>query len=199
MIAGMAASAPGGRGSLRMRAARGRDLHVTQLRSYGFFAGRGPRPSATVLPAPLRYWQYEAPPGTTVLFVVVVVAIWLGVFGWLGGASEVRSEAPLALGIGLVVLLLNIRRTTVSEHGLSIDAAGRRTDVAEVIPLVLVREVRVGAPPEDWPPVARRGGRWPGRAPVAVRHLDEDGDTERVFTHWVRDPGAFAAALGGRL
>ena len=59
--------------------------------------------------------------------------------------------------------------------------------------------VRLGDAPENWPKPARQGGRWPGRQRIAVRHLAEDGRTEKAFTHWVRDPKEFAAALGHRL
>jgi hypothetical protein len=31
---------------------------------------------------------------------------------------------------------------------------------------------------------------------VSVRHLANDGQTERAFTVWVRDPAAFAEAVG---
>jgi hypothetical protein len=186
MIADMAAQA---------RAVREREQHLEQIRGYRFLAGRGPKPSATVRPAPLRYWQYDVPGRTAVLFVLVVVAVWLGVFGWAGGWSSLRGEAPLALGLGAVVLLLSICRFTVSDHGLSSDVAGTRTAPAGVVPLVLVREVRLGDAPAHWPEPARQGGRWPGRQRVAVRHLAEDGRTEKAFTHWVRDPEAFATAV----
>jgi len=55
--------------------------------------------------------------------------------------------------------------------------------------------VRVGQPPQEWPPAARRGGWLPGRTRVAVRHEGEDGEPEQALTRWVRDPRAFAAAL----
>jgi hypothetical protein len=177
------------------RAVRERELHLLQIRGYRFLAGRGPKPSATVTPAPLRYWQYDLPRTTAVLFTAAVVAVWLGAFGWIGGASALRAEAPLALALGVAVLVLNVSRLTVSHHGVSTDVAGTRTPPSRVVPSVLVREVRLGNPPADWPQAKRQGGRWPGRTEVAVRHLNEDR-TEQAFTHWVRDPEAFAAALG---
>ena len=128
-----------------------------------------------------------------------MVAVWLGAFGWVGGWSDVHDEAPLALGLGLAVLLLSVRRLTVSDHGLSTDVAGSRTARSTVVPLMLVREVRRGDPAPAWPQATRQGGRWPGRARVAVRHQAADGRTEQAFTHWVRDPEAFAAALGHQL
>jgi hypothetical protein len=195
----MSARARGDQGPLQARAARDRESHLGQLRGYRFLAGRGPRPSATVIPAPLRYWQYDGPRPAAVGFIVLVVGLWLAAFGWIGGASAARDEAPLALGLGLLVLLLNICRLTVTDHGVSTDVAGTRTTPSRVVPLALVREVRRGAPPADWPNATRRGGRWPGRTPVAVRHLAEDGRTERVSVHWVRDPQAFATALGQKL
>lgn len=177
------------------RAARERDLHLRQLRGYGFFAGRGPRRSATVVPAPLRYWQYDPPRPVPIAFVLAVVAIWLGAFAWGGGRPALVDEAPLALGAGLIVLLLNVGRLTVTDHGISADVPATRTNPASIVPLVLVREVRLGATPPGWPAAARRGGWLPGRTRVAVRHLADDAATEHAFTRWVRDPEAFAAAL----
>ena len=195
----MAAQARGEQGPPRTRATQERDRHLEQTRGYRFFAGRGPKPSVTVRPAPLRYWQYDLPGRTALLFVLVVVGLWLGFFGWLGGAQAFRDEAPLAIGLGLIVLLLSVCRFTVSDHGLSTDVAGSRTSPSNVIPLMLIRDVRLGDAPEGWPKPARQGGRWPGRQRIAVRHLAEDGRTEKAFTHWVRDPKEFAAALGHRL
>src|SRR5829696_2583908 len=181
---------------LPMRAARERDLHLQQVRAYGFFAGRGPRSRATSVPAPLRYWQYDLPRPVPVVFTVVVVAIWLAVFGWGGGREALLDEAPLALGLGLLVLLCNVGRLTVSAHGMSLDIGATRTPPSGVVPLVLVREVRVGHPPEGWPPATRRGGWLPGRTRVSVRHLGGDGESEQALTRWVRDADDFATALG---
>jgi len=144
----------------------------------------------------LRYWQYDPPPRFAVLFTLAVVTIWLGAFGWLDGASALRGEAPLAVGLGLAVLAFNVGRLTVSDHAVSTDSAGTRTPPHKIVPLVMVRAVRLGAVPTDWPQPTRRGGRWPGRTQVAVRHLADDGRTEQAFTHWVRDPQAFATELG---
>lgn len=175
--------------------ARERRLHVEQVRGHRFVAGWGPKRSATVIPAPLRYWQYRPPGPVALAFVAAVVAAWLGVFGWVGGRTAVLDELPLAVVAGIVVLVLSTGRLTVSDHGMSFDVAGARTDPSRVVPLVLVRDVVSGRPPDDWPAAKRRGGWWPGRARVAVRHLGED-DGERALTLWVRDPDAFAAALG---
>src|SRR5688500_13010654 len=153
------------------RATQERDRHLEQTRGYRFIAGRGPKPSATVRPAPLRYWQYDLPGRTALLFVLVVVGLWLGFFAWLGGAPAFRDEAPLAIGLGLIVLLLSVCRFTVSDHGLSTDVAGSRTSPSNVVPLMLIRDVRLGDAPANWPKPARRGGRWPGRQQIAVRHL----------------------------
>lgn len=177
-------------------AAEARALHQRQLRGYGFLAGRGPRRSAAVTPGPLRYWQYDPPRPVPVVVVLGIVAVWLGVFAWGGGRTAVVDEAPLALGAGLLVLALNVGRLTVSEHGLSADIPATRTRPESIVPLVVVREVRAGDPPRDWPPAARRGGWLPGRTRVAVRFLTDDGATEQAFTRWVRDPAAFAVALG---
>jgi hypothetical protein len=178
------------------RAAKERDLHVRQLRGYGFLAARGPRRSATVVPAPLRYWQYDPPRPVPIAVVLGIVAVWLGVFAWGGGWPAVADEAPLALGCGLFVLALNVGRLTVTDHGVSADVPAARTNPASIVPLLLIREVRVGDVPADWPPPARRGGWLPGRTRVAVRHLADDATSERAFTRWIQDPEAFADALG---
>jgi hypothetical protein len=176
--------------------ARERRLHVEQTRGYRFVAGWGLKRSATVVPAPLRYWQYRPAGPTAIGFVLLVVAAWLGAFGWLGGWAEVRSELPLALIAGASVLVLSTGRFTVSAHGMSFDVAATRPDASRVLPLLLVREARVGSAPEGWPRPKRRGGWWPGRTRVTVRHLAEGDDQgDQAFTLWVRDPEAFAAAL----
>jgi hypothetical protein len=191
MIAGMVREH-----GLHGQAARQREAHQRELRGYGFFAGRGPRRSATVVPAPLRYWQYDPPRPVPVAVVLGVVAVWLGVFAWNGGRPALLDEAPLALGVGLLVLVFNVGRLTVTDHGLSADVPATRTTPAAIVPLVLVREVRAGESPSHWPRPARLGGWLPGRTRVAVRQLTDDGASERAFTRWVRDPEAFAEALG---
>lgn len=178
------------------RADVARSLHQRELRGYGFLAGRGPRRSATVTPGPLRYWQYDPPRPVPVAVLLGIVAAWLGVFAWGGGWADVADEAPLALGAGLLVLVLNVGRLTVSEHGVSADVPAARTNPAAIVPLVLVQEVRAGNAPPDRPRAARRGGWLPGRSRVTVRYLGDDGAAGQAFTCWVRDPAAFAEALG---
>ncbi|MGY2084154.1 hypothetical protein [Blastococcus sp. SYSU DS0539] len=178
----------------RAAADRERRLHVEQVRGHRFVVGWGPRRSATVVPAPLRYWQYR-PAGLVALgLAVVVVAAWMALFAWRGGWPAAREELPLALAAGVVVYAVNTRRVTVSDHGLSFDVAGTRTDASSVIPSALVRDVRTGRPPAGWPSPAKRGGWWPGRTRVAVRYRTDDG--EQALTLWARDPAAFAEALG---
>jgi hypothetical protein len=191
MIAGMVRES-----GLGARAVKEREAHLRELRGYGFFAGRGPRRSATVVPAPLRYWQYDPPRPVPIVVVLGIVAVWLGVFAWGGGWTAMVDEAPLALVAGAIVLVLNVGRLTVTDHGLSGDIPATRTNPASVVPLLLVREVRIGAAPADWPRAAGRGGWLPGRTRVAVRHLADDGASERAFIRWIRDPAAFAEALG---
>jgi hypothetical protein len=174
--------------------ANARRLHLRQVGAYRFLAGRGTKRSATVVPAPLRYWHYRLPGPVAVGFSVLLVAAWLSLFGSLGDWSELRGEIPLALATGVAVLVLSTGRVTVSDHGLSFDSAGTGTDAAKVIALVAVREVRTAPLPDDWPRARKRGGWWPGRTRVGVRHLD--GAEEKAFTLWVRDTGEFAAALG---
>lgn len=174
---------------------RERQLHVQQVRAHRFLAGQGPKRSATVVPAPLRWWQYRPPGAVAVAVSVGIVAVWLTLFGVVGGWAELRGEIPLALAAGIAVLLLSTIRVTVSDHGLSFDVAGTRTDPARVVPLVLVRDVAPAPLPADWPKPRRRGGRWPGRTLVGVRHLDDDGE-DRALSLWVRDPAEFAEALG---
>jgi hypothetical protein len=197
----MAGRARRGNGEpLPVQAARDRARHVAQVTSYGFFAGRGPRRSATVVPAPLRYWQYDAPRAFVAVAVVVLVAAWLAYLGHRDGAGAAGHEAPIAVLLGIVVLVFSTGRFTVSDVGLSTDIAGlRQTSSFGVVPLALVLEVAAGPPPAGWPRVRRRGGWWPGRRRVSVRHLANDGETERAFTVWVRDPAAFADAVGYRL
>jgi hypothetical protein len=182
---------------LAVRAAHAVEEHRTQVTSYGFVSPRRPKRSVTVTPRPLRYWQYD-PVGPVVLALVVVgVAIWLGVLASRGGAARVADEVPLAVGLALVVLLGSTGRTTVSDAALSLDVAGlRQVSSFQLVPLVLVREVVAGRPPADWPESRRRARWWPGRKRVSVRHLATDGEGDRAFTAWVRDPAAFADALG---
>lgn len=173
---------------------RARRLHVEQLRGHRFVVGWGPKRSATVVPAPLRYWQYRSAGLVALTVALVVVAAWVGLFAWRGGWPAAREEFPLAAVAGLAVFLVNTRRLTVSDHGISFDVAGTRTDPAAVVPSALVREVRVGPVPADWPAPTKRGAWWPGRTRVAVRYSGDDG--EQSFTVWARDPEAFAGAVG---
>jgi hypothetical protein len=174
---------------------RARRLHLEQVRGYRFLVGWGPRRSATVVPAPLRYWQYRPAGLAAAGLAVGVVAAWLGLFAWrVGWSAAVRDELFLALLAALAVYAVNTRRITVSDHGLSFDVAGTRTDPAAVVATATVRSVRTGRPPADWPAATKRGGWWPGRTRVAVRHLSDDG--EQAFTFWARNPDAFADALG---
>jgi hypothetical protein len=92
--------------------------------------------------------------------------------------------------------VLNVGRLTVSDHGVSADVPAARTNPASVVPLAQVRAVVTGTPPPDWPDAAPRGGWLPGRTRVAVRYLSDDGATPLAFSRWVRDPAAFAEALG---
>ncbi len=179
-----------------VRAARDRERHLDQVTSYGFFARRGPKRSVTVVPPPLRYWQYNAAGPLVVLLTVAAVAAWLGFLAWRDGAAAVTAELPVALGLAALVLVGSTGRFTVSDHGLSTDIAGlRQTSSFAVVPRVLVTDVVAGSPPADWPRAKRRGGWWPGRRRVSVRHLGSDAVTEQAFTGWVRDPAAFADAL----
>ncbi|MGY1770746.1 hypothetical protein [Blastococcus sp. SYSU D00813] len=171
-----------------------RRQHVEQVRGYRFVAGWGPRRSATVVPQPLRYWQYEAPGPVPLALAAALAVGWLALFGWSGGWGEVRDELPWAVGAGLLVVVLNTRRTTVSDHGLSTHTAGTRPDAADVVALAQVREVHLGRPPADWPAAARPGRWFPGRSRVSVRYAADDG-AERAVTYWARDPGAFTEAL----
>lgn len=183
--------------SRAVQAMRERDRHTEQVGAYGFLPGRGPRRSATVTPAPLRYWQYDPARPWLVVAVLLAVAAWLGLFAWVGGPGAVAAEVPVAVLLGFAVLLLSTTRLTVSDSGLSSDVAGLRgTSSVHVVARNLVHEVRRGRPAEGWPRGKRRGGWWPGRTRVAVRHLSAEGTAEQVFTVWVRDPEAFADALG---
>jgi hypothetical protein len=164
------------------------------VRGHRFVAGWGTKRTATVVPAPLRYWQYRPGSLAALAVSVVLVVVWVGLFAWRGGWISGRGELPLALLAGLLIYVTSTGRVTVSDTGLSFDTAGRPTEPDAVIPSVAVRSVRSGPAPTDWPGPRRRGGWWPGRTRVAVRHLADDG--EQAVTLWVRDPDAFADALG---
>ena len=180
-----------------MRAAVQREKHRTQTTSYGYFARFGPKRTVTVRPAPLRYWQYVPVSPLVAAVTVLAVALWLGSFAVFRGSAAVADEAPVAIGLGLAVLVLATGRLTVSDHAVSTDIAGlRQVSSFGVVPLVLVSEVVEGRAPQGWPTPKARGGWWPGRRRVSVRHLDDDGLTEKAFTVWVRDPAAVADALG---
>lgn len=179
--------------------ARERVAHLQQVGAYRFMAGRGVKRAATVVPAPLRYWQYQPAGPVALLVVVLVIGGWLTLFGVIGGWSELRGEIPLALAAGAAVLALSTRRLTVTDHAFSMDVAGTRTDPARVVPLVMVREVRTTPLPEGWPEPTGRGGWWPGRTKVGVRILADDGREERAIALWVRGPEEFATSLGVRL
>jgi hypothetical protein len=179
-----------------VRAARDRERHIADVASYGFFTPRRTRRTVTVTPAPLRYWQYDPARAWVVVLVVVAVAGWLGFLAWRDGAAGVTGDLPLVVVLAVAVLLGSTGRLTVSDHALSTDIAGlRQTSSFGVVTRGLIQEVRRGAAPSDWPKARRRGGWWPGRTRVAVRHLAPDGETERALTAWVRDPEAFADAL----
>ncbi|MGY1806256.1 hypothetical protein ACI8AF_02695 [Blastococcus sp. SYSU D00669] len=179
-----------------VRAARDRERHISQVTAFGFFSPRRPRRSVTVTPAPLRYWQYDPVRWPVVALTLAAAAAWLAFLGWRDGADAVTGELPLVLGLVVLVVLFSTGRLTVSDFGLSTDIAGlRQPSSFGVVTRGLVQDVVRGAPPAGWPRAKRRGGWWPGRQRVAVRHLAADGETERALTVWVRDPEAFAEAL----
>jgi hypothetical protein len=185
-----------GEDPLAVRAARERERHLAQVGSFGFLTPGRPRRSVTVTPAPLRYWQYDVARWIVVVLTVVAAAAWLGFLAWRDGAAALTDELPLVVVFALLVVLGSTGRVTVSESALSTDIAGlRRVSSFGVVPLALVRDVVRGAPPADWPRARRRGGWWPGRTRVAVRHLAADAEADRALTIWVRDPEAFADAL----
>ena len=189
----------GRRGSeepLAVRAARERERHLAAVAAFGFLSPRRPRRSVTVTPAPLRYWQFDAARWLVVVLVLGAAAVWLVYLGRRDGGAAVTGELPLVVVLAVLVIVGSTGRLTVSDAALSTDIAGlRRSSSFGVVPLALVREVVLGAPPADWPRARRRGGWWPGRTRVAVRHLAADTVTDRALTVWVRDPEAFADAL----
>jgi hypothetical protein len=181
---------------LPVRAARDRERHRRQVSGYGYFPGRGPKRSVTVTPPPLRYWQYDPPRAFVVVLVALVVAGWLGILAARDGGAAAAAQAPIAVVLGLIVVVFSTARFTVSDTGLSTDIAGlRQVSSFGVVPLALVQEVVTGAAPAGWPRARRRGGWWPGRTRVSVRHLAPDGERGRALTVWVRDPAAFADAV----
>jgi hypothetical protein len=165
--------------------------------AYPYLARFGPKRRVTVTPPPLRYWQYSPARAYVVVLVAVALAAWLGHLGARDGGTAVTDELPLAVTLALVVVVFSTGRLTVSDSAVSTDIPGlRQTSSFGVVTLGLVREVVAGAPPAGWPRARRRGGWLPGRHRVSVRHLAPDGESERAFTVWVRDPAAFAEALG---
>ncbi|WP_138757374.1 hypothetical protein [Modestobacter altitudinis] len=182
---------------LVVRAALDRERHVSQVTSYGYLARRGPKRHVTVTPRPLRYWQYDPARPWVVAVTVLAVVVWLAFLGWRDGGTAAADEAPLAIGLAVVVLLGATGRFTIGDHAVSTDIAGlRQVSSFGVVPLVLVSDVVEGRAPQGWPTPKGRGGWWPGRRRISVRHLDADGLTEKAFTVWVRDPAAVADALG---
>ena len=182
---------------LAVQAARAREQHRTQVGSYGYLARRGPKRHVTVVPRPLRYWQYDLASPLVITLTVLAVVVWLGFLGWRDGSAAVADEAPVAVGLGLLVLVVSTGRFTIGDWAASTDIAGlRQVSSFGVVPRVLVTDVVRGRAPEGWPKPRRRGGWWPGRTRIAVAHLDTDGETPRAFTLWVRDPAAVADALG---
>ncbi|MCA0143873.1 hypothetical protein [Blastococcus sp. LR1] len=190
----MAQRARDGRRPSAEAVATARRRHVEQVRGHRFVAGWGPKRTATVVPVPLRYWQYRPGSLAALAVSVVLVVVWVGLFGWRGGWLAGRDELPVALLAGLLIYVTSTGRVTVSDSGLSFDTAGRQTEPDAVIPAVAVRSVRSGPAPADWPRPRKRGGWLPGRTRVAVRHVGDDG--EQASALWVRDPEAFADALG---
>jgi hypothetical protein len=182
---------------LAVRAARERERHLAGVAAFGFLFPRRPRRTVTVTPAPLRYWQFDAARWLVVVLVLGAAAVWLVAIGARNGGAAVSDEVPLVVVLAVLVIAGSTGRLTVSDAGLSTDIAGlRRSSSFGLVPLALVRDVVLGAPPADWPRARRRGGWWPGRTRVAVRHLGADAVTDRALTVWVRDPEAFADALG---
>src|SRR3954453_12244028 len=158
-----------------VRAARDRERHVTQVTAYGFFSPRRPKRSVTVTPPPLRYWEYDAARWWVIALAVVGVAVWLGFLGWRDGADAAAHEAPLAAVVGVLVIAFSTGRLTVSGSAGAADIRGlRQSSSFSVVTLGLVREVDRGPAPEGWPRPKRRGGWWPGRTRVSVRHLAAD-------------------------
>jgi hypothetical protein len=181
---------------LVVRAAVDRERHVSQVTSYGYFARRGPKRHVTVTPRPLRYWQYDPARPWVVAVTALAVAAWLAFLGWRDGGEAAAGEAPLAIALGVVVVLGATARFTIGDHAVSSDIAGlRQTSSFGVVPLVLLSEVVEGRAPAGWPKPRNRGGWWPGRRRISVRHLDTDGLTDKAFTVWVRDPATVADAL----
>src|SRR3712207_5606455 len=163
---------------LVVRAAVERERPVNPVTSYGYFGRRGPQRHVTVTPPPLRSWQYDPARPWVLATTVLAVIAWLAFLGWRDGGAAVADEVPLAVGLGLLVAVGATGRFTISDHAVSTDIAGlRQTSSFAVVPLVLVAEVVEGRAPQGWPKPKHRGGWWPGRRRVSVRHLATDGTT----------------------
>src|SRR5689334_17160045 len=142
---------------LPVRAARDRERHITQVTAYGFFSPRRPRRTVTVTPPPLRYWQYDLARWWVVVLAVMGVAGWLAFLAWRDGGSSAAGDAPLAVGLGLLVIAGSTGRLTVSDSGLSTDIAGlRQTSSFGVVSLAQVQQVVAGPAPQGWPKARSR-------------------------------------------
>ena len=199
----MAAQARGEQGPPRTRAAQERDRHLEQTRGYGFLAGRGPKPLGD------RPARRRCATGSTTCPGRSALALRprrrRGLAGRLRLARRLRrpfrDEAPLALGLGLIVLAaqrlpahrLRPRRSRPTSPAAGRSAVQRRA--ADAHPRGAARRCAGGL-------AEGRAAGWPaGRAgsgsPSAI--WPRTAGPSRAFTHWVRDPEAFAAALGHRL
>lgn len=183
--------------SLERRWKQERARHEDQVQAWLFFTRRGPRRSATVTPARLRYWSY-APPRTWVLALAVVVVVGFFAYQTLVDESPARTaDVVRFLAITALVVLVSITRITVSNSGLSFDIAGpRRVSCFGFIPLSAVLDVATGARPADWPRGRSASSWFPGSRPVHVLYL-LDGE-RAVRSLWVRDPARLGEALFGR-
>jgi len=173
-----------------------RDAHLRQINAFTFlFPGRLKR-SATKMPAALRYAEH-LPASRTVRVMLGLAAPGYAALELARGAATGRAIS-LAVLLGGVLLAVSTYRLTVGNHGMSLDIAGlRQVSSFGFVPLLAVREARLGRHPEDWPKTRLKGGWWPRRRRVNVLHTDEAG-APKAFYVWVSDPTAFGTALLGR-
>jgi len=173
-----------------------RDAHLRQVNSFSFVVPSRPKRSATKMPAALRFAQH-LPASRTVRALLLLAAPAYAAVQLAQGAGTGRAIA-FAVLLAVVILAVSTYRVTISNHGISFDIAGlRQVSSFGFVPLHAVRDVRLGPSPEDWPKARLKGGWWPGRRRVNVRHLDQDA-TPRAFHVWVSDPEAFGTAMLGR-
>lgn len=183
--------------ALERRWAPERDKHERQVQPWRFFAGRGTRSSATVTPAPLRFWSYAPPRTWVIVAATVAIAAFLGYQWQFRDGPMSATDLIRFLAIVALLLLVSVTRITVSQHGVSFDIAGiRRVSCYGFLAIGAIIDAAAGPRPADWPKGRPASSWFPGARHV---HLLYNVDGKRaVKSCWVRDPERFGVAVLGR-